>query len=140
MCLCDRQVGTVDRKATGTDCLIVTQSAETRTLTNVKCGVVKLVPFAGGLPQKKGLNPDHHNAINTVNGASCVNQLSSVNLVTNVPTVVPDLPVGARLHQFWKKWAALGISGSSCVNQLSSVNLVTNVPTVLPDLPVGTLN
>ena len=30
--------------------------------------------------------------------------------VTNVPPVVPNLPVGARLHQFWKKWAALGVS------------------------------
>ena len=30
--------------------------------------------------------------------------------VTNVPTFVPGLPVGARLHQFWKKWAALGVS------------------------------
>ena len=43
-------------------------------------------------------------------GISCVDQLSSVNLVTNVPTVVPDLPVGARLLQFWGKWAALGSS------------------------------
>ena len=43
-------------------------------------------------------------------GVSCVNQLSSVNLVTNVTNVAPDLPVGARLIQFWEKWAALGIS------------------------------
>ena len=43
-------------------------------------------------------------------GVSCVNQLSSVQNVTNVPPVVPNLPVGARLHQFWKKWAALGVS------------------------------
>ena len=43
-------------------------------------------------------------------GVSCVNPLSSVQNVTNVPPVVPNLPVGARLHQFWKKWAALGVS------------------------------
>ena len=30
--------------------------------------------------------------------------------VTNVPPVVPNLPVGARLHRFQEKWAALGIS------------------------------
>ena len=36
--------------------------------------------------------------------------MSSVNLVTNVPNVAPDLPVGARLHQFWEKWAAAGAS------------------------------
>ena len=41
---------------------------------------------------------------------SCVDHLNSVNLVTNVPIVAPDLPVGARLHQFWEKWAALGAS------------------------------
>ena len=41
---------------------------------------------------------------------SCVDHLSSVNLVTNVPAVAPDLPVGARLHQLWEKWAALGAS------------------------------
>ena len=41
---------------------------------------------------------------------SCVCHLSSVKLVTNVPTVALDLPVGARLHQFWEKLAALGAS------------------------------
>ena len=40
-------------------------------------------------------------------GVSCVNPLSSVQ---NVTPVVPNLPVGARSHQFWKKWAALGVS------------------------------
>ena len=34
---------------------------------------------------------------------SCVGHLSSVNLVTNVPTTAIDLPVMTRLHQFWKK-------------------------------------
>ena len=38
---------------------------------------------------------------------SCVGHLSSVNLVS---TVALDLPVGARLHQFWENWAALGAS------------------------------
>ena len=49
-------------------------------------------------------------AIKHVQGVSCVNQSSSVQNVTNVPPVVPNLPVGARLHQFWGKWAALGVS------------------------------
>ena len=43
-------------------------------------------------------------------GVSCVGQLSSVKCVTNAPTVAPNLPVGTRLHQFWEKWAALGVS------------------------------
>ena len=45
-----------------------------------------------------------------VKDVSCVGHLSSVNLVTSVRTVVIDLPVGARLHQFWKKWEALEAS------------------------------
>ena len=59
-----------------------------------------------GLPQKKGLIPNYcHNytEIKYVKDISCVGHLSSINRVTNVPTVAIDLPVGARLHQFWKK-------------------------------------
>ena len=41
---------------------------------------------------------------------SCVRPLSSVNLVTNVPPVVTNPPVGARLHKCWEKWEALGSS------------------------------
>ena len=42
---------------------------------------------------------------------SCVDCLSFVKKnVTYVPTVAPDLPVGARLHQFWEKWEALEAS------------------------------
>ena len=85
-------------------------SLKTRTLSPVYCHVANHVPFAGGLPQKKGVNPDHQRVIKSVKGVSCVNLLSSVQNVTNVPPVVPNLPVGARLHQFWEKWAALGIS------------------------------
>ena len=48
--------------------------------------------------------------IKSVKGVSCVGQLSSAKCVTNVPTVVTNLPVGARLHWFWQKWAALGVS------------------------------
>ena len=60
--------------------------------------------FAKGHPQKKGVNPRYGylcQRIKYVKDVSCVDHLSSVNLVTNVPTVGPDLPVGARLHQFW---------------------------------------
>ena len=66
-----------------------------------------------GLPQKKGINPNYcHNytEIKYVNDVSCVGHLSSANLVTNVPTVAINPPVGARLHKFWEKWEALGSS------------------------------
>ena len=36
--------------------------------------------------------------------------MSSANIVTNVPTVAINQPVGARLHQFREKWEALGSS------------------------------
>ena len=49
-----------------------------------------------------------HRNLKNVKDVSCVGHLSSVNLVTNVPTVAIDLPVGARLPQFWKK---MGIPG-----------------------------
>ena len=65
------------------------------------------------LPQKKGLIPfycQNYTEIKYVKDVSCVGHLSSINCVTNVPTIVLDLPVGARLHQFWEKWAALGAS------------------------------
>ena len=43
-------------------------------------------------------------------GVSCVTQLSFVEPVTNVQTVVSHLPVGARLQNFWKPWLDLGAS------------------------------
>ena len=66
-----------------------------------------------GLPQKKGVNPNYcynHTEIKYVKDVSCVGHLSSANLVTNVPTVAIDPPVGVRLHNFWEKWEALGSS------------------------------
>ena len=95
---------------TGKDGHSMTGNVKTRTHLPVFCHVANHVPFAGGLPQKKGVNPEHQRSIKSVKGVFCVNQSSSVQNVTNVPPVVPNLPVGARLHQFWKKWAALGVS------------------------------
>ena len=66
-----------------------------------------------GLPQKKGVNPNYcynHTGIKYVKDVSCVGHLSSANTVTNVLTVAINPPVGARLHQFWEKWEALGSS------------------------------
>ena len=91
------------------DCF-VTGNVETRTQLPVYYPVVTYVSFAGGSPQKKGVIPEHQLPIKSVKGVSCVNQLSSVQNVTNVPLVVPNPPVGSRLHEFWQKWAALGVS------------------------------
>ena len=90
----------------------LTSKSETVNLHVNSC-VVNPVLFVEGYPQKKGVNPSycyHCQRIKCVKDVSCVDHLSSVNLLTKVPTVAPDLPVGTRLHQFWKKWAALGTS------------------------------
>ena len=39
---------------------------------------------------------------------SCVNQLSCVKPVTNVKNAAPNLPVGARLQNYWQTWMDLG--------------------------------
>ena len=74
---------------------------------------VASVPFASGSPQKKGVNPVYCQSIREINhekDVSCVDHLIFVKIVTNVPTVVTNLPVGARLQQFWEKWETLGAS------------------------------
>ena len=48
---------------------------------------------------------------------SCVTQLSCVKPVTNVTTAAPNLPVGARLQNFWQTWLDLG-AGSKVVQIL----------------------
>ena len=69
--------------------------------------------FVTGLPQKKDVNPNYcHNYTERkyVKDITCVGHVSSANYVTSEPTVAVDPPVGARLHQFWEKWEALGSS------------------------------
>ena len=100
-----KDTGQKSAPVTGKDCYSVTGNSKTRTHLPVYCHVANLVPFADGLPQKKGVNPDHQMSIKSVKGVSCVGQLSSVTCVTNVPTVAPDPPAGARMIQFWEKWA-----------------------------------
>ena len=64
---------------------------------------------------------------------SSVDQLHSVQLVTNVHTVAQDLPVGARLNQFWTTWAALGAS-SKVIRILMTLPL-WNRKKLRPDIP-----
>ena len=63
-----------------------------------------------GQSYKKGVNPDvvQHKKLKYVKDIFCIDHLRFVHNVTNVPTVAPDLPVGARLHRFWDIWEALG--------------------------------
>ena len=95
-------------------CLFVTTKKETVNVLPVNsCPVVDHVHFANGYLQKKGVNPDngHCQEIKYVTDVSCVDHLSSVKSVTNVPTVIPDLPERDQITPvFWGKCAALGIS------------------------------
>ena len=43
-----------------------------------------------------------------VKGVSCVTQLCCVNPLTNVKLRAQNLPVGARLQNFWRTWLHLG--------------------------------
>ena len=68
----------------------VTSKRETVNLHVNSC-VVNPVLFAKGYPQKKGVNPRYCyycQRIKCVKDVSCVGHLSSVNIVTNVPTVL----------------------------------------------------
>ena len=81
---------------------------------NVKLNVVPSVHSAPGHSQKNEISPGaadcycKKSKLKSVKSVSCVTQLSCVNPVTNAPNVVTNLPVGARLQNFWKKWLDLG--------------------------------
>ena len=93
------------------------------------------------LPQRKGVNPTFcqmYTEIKYVKNVSCVGHLSSVNLVTNAPHSVIDPPVGARLHQCWEKWEALG--KSKLTGFLQPAIFGTQTQRWRPVLDLSTLN
>ena len=89
-------------------------TSETKDTCTVKLHVVNSVPTAPGHSQKKEISPgaavcqSYSHKLKYVNSASCVIPLSYVNVVRNAPNVASNLPVGARLQNFWQKWLDLG--------------------------------
>ena len=83
-------------------------------MLHVKPLVVQNAHTAPGHPQKKGISPGaadcilSHCALKSVKSVSGVTQLSCAQSVANVGNVVPNLPVGARLQNFWRTWLELG--------------------------------
>ena len=81
---------------------------------NVKLDVVNSAHTAPGHSQKNEISPGaavgypEQSTLKSVKGVSCVIPLSHVNPVINAPNVVTNLPVGARLQNFWEKWLDLG--------------------------------
>ena len=72
--------------------------------------VVTHAHIVKGQPQKKGISPTvvRHQSLQYANNVYCADHLRFENHVPNVQNVASDLIVGARLHQFWKTWEALG--------------------------------
>ena len=86
------------------------QTMNTQLNLNVNCHVVTDVYTAPGLSPRKDISPgvaDCHLKnckLKSVKSVSCVTQLSCVNPVSNVINAVQNLPVGARLQNFWQNW------------------------------------
>ena len=81
---------------------------------NVKPLVVTNVHTAPGLSQRKEISPgaavcyQKDCTLKSVKSASCVIPLSLIQTVTSVKNVASNLPVGARLQNFWQTWLDLG--------------------------------
>ena len=90
------------------------QTLETCQSLNVNYPVVQAVHSAPGHSQKRELSPGSagcyckNHKLKYVKSVSCVTQLSCVQPVTNVKNAVQNLPVGAKLQNFWQTWLDLG--------------------------------
>ena len=87
---------------------------DNRHFLTVNFHVVPSVHSAPGHSQKRELSPGSagcyvkENRLKYVKSISWVTPLSCVKPVTNVPSVATNLPVGARLQNFWQTWLDLG--------------------------------
>ena len=90
------------------------QTINTFSKQPVNLNVVNVVPSAPGHSQKREISPgsadcyipkDHK--LKYVKGVSCVTQLSCVQHATNAQNAASNLPVGARLQNFWQIWLDL---------------------------------
>ena len=93
---------------------LLARSPQTLETLNVKQPVVSHVPSASGHSQKKELSPGQAECypknwlLKSVKSVSCVTQLSCVQLVESVKNAALNLPVGARLQNFWTVWSQMG--------------------------------
>ena len=95
-------------------CVKKTLSTQTQDSLSANLNGVNHVRFVQGLSQKKDVSPiivKHcKEKLIYVKNVFCVNQLSFVKPLTNVLHAAPNLPVGARLQNFWQTWLDLGAS------------------------------
>ena len=75
----------------------------------VNLPVVGHVPYVTGQSENKDLSPSQvPMKIKCVKPVCCVNLCLCAPTVQNVPPVVENPPVGARLQRFWQVWHSLG--------------------------------
>ena len=89
-------------------------SMNTHLFSHVNFSVVNVVHTAPGHLQRKERSPGAAGCCQKeykliyMKGVTCVTQLSCVKHVTNVRIAASNLPVGARLQNYWQTWLNLG--------------------------------
>ena len=85
------------------------QDLNKHVIKTVNLNVVCHAPSVTGLSENKDIRPSQtQTEIKCVKPVCCVNPCLYVPTVQNVPHVVPNPPVGARLQRFWQVWHSLG--------------------------------
>ena len=85
------------------------QDLNKHVIKTVNLNVVCHAPSVTGLSENKDIRPNQtQTEIKCVKPVCCVNPCLYVPTVQNVPHVVPNPPVGARLQRFWQVWHSLG--------------------------------
>ena len=85
------------------------QDLNKHVIKTVNLNVVFPAPSVTGLSENKDIRPNQNQTeIKCVKPVCCVNPCLYVPTVQNVPHVVPNPPVGARLQRFWQVWHFLG--------------------------------
>ena len=85
------------------------QDLNKHVIKTVNLNVVSHAPSVTGLSENKDIRPNQtQTEIKCVKPVCCVNPCLYVPTVQNVPHVVPNPPVGARLQRFWQVWHFLG--------------------------------
>ena len=104
----------------------ISTQRQTMNTLYVNSHVVKVAHTAPGHSQRKEVSPGSADCyqkeykLKYVKSVSCVTHLSCVKLVTNVTITAQNLPVGARLQNFWQTWLDLG-AGLKVVQILKEV-------------------
>ena len=84
------------------------ETMNTSVKQTVNLNVVNVVPSAPGHSQKRELSPGSASCYYKNHRLKYVKSASCVQPVTNIKNAASNLPVGARLQNFWQTWLDLG--------------------------------